>query len=225
MLKRVYRWTSVLATIVGVVIIVGIGIGTALKDPWARAAGPCTVVLDGHRVWCDWDPAKTTLDVRGRQTGSEIPDDATADEDEYEEVELINGFDGSSLGTMSVPKPRPISVRIEYATVLCLVPLDARMRCQRALLVAKLDKERHLVPQVRSYASGKREIAVSLWTPLALSLGVVALTAVLARRRRLGCCRKCGYNLTGNVSGVCPECGTRIPPVGKRTPEEQGFPP
>ena len=24
-------------------------------------------------------------------------------------------------------------------------------------------------------------------------------------------CRKCGYNLTGNVSGVCPECGTPIP--------------
>lgn len=23
-----------------------------------------------------------------------------------------------------------------------------------------------------------------------------------------GCCRQCGYNLTGNVSGVCPECGT-----------------
>jgi hypothetical protein len=22
-----------------------------------------------------------------------------------------------------------------------------------------------------------------------------------------GCCRKCGYDLTGNVSGVCPECG------------------
>jgi len=22
----------------------------------------------------------------------------------------------------------------------------------------------------------------------------------------------CGYNLTGNVSGVCPECGTPVPP-------------
>ena len=27
------------------------------------------------------------------------------------------------------------------------------------------------------------------------------------RRREKGCCLKCGYNLTGNVSGVCPECG------------------
>lgn len=23
------------------------------------------------------------------------------------------------------------------------------------------------------------------------------------------CCQHCGYDLTGNVSGVCPECGTR----------------
>jgi predicted Zn-ribbon and HTH transcriptional regulator len=23
-------------------------------------------------------------------------------------------------------------------------------------------------------------------------------------------CHKCGYNLTGNTSGVCPECGSRI---------------
>ncbi len=27
------------------------------------------------------------------------------------------------------------------------------------------------------------------------------------RRRRRGLCVGCGYNLTGNVSGVCPECG------------------
>ncbi len=27
------------------------------------------------------------------------------------------------------------------------------------------------------------------------------------RRRRAGLCIKCGYDLTGNESGVCPECG------------------
>jgi hypothetical protein len=26
-----------------------------------------------------------------------------------------------------------------------------------------------------------------------------------------GHCPKCSYDLTGNVSGVCPECGTEIP--------------
>lgn len=29
------------------------------------------------------------------------------------------------------------------------------------------------------------------------------------RRRRRGLCARCGYNLTGNVSGVCPECGAK----------------
>jgi hypothetical protein len=27
------------------------------------------------------------------------------------------------------------------------------------------------------------------------------------RRWRRGLCARCGYDLTGNVSGVCPECG------------------
>ena len=36
-----------------------------------------------------------------------------------------------------------------------------------------------------------------------------------------GHCTKCGYNLTGNVSGVCPECGTRIE---SPTSEEAGHP-
>ena len=40
----------------------------------------------------------------------------------------------------------------------------------------------------------------------------VFLRRRLRRCRRLhsGCCSRCGYNLTGNTSGVCPECGTAI---------------
>jgi len=30
------------------------------------------------------------------------------------------------------------------------------------------------------------------------------------RRRCRGECERCGYNLTGNTTGVCPECGTPI---------------
>jgi hypothetical protein len=29
--------------------------------------------------------------------------------------------------------------------------------------------------------------------------------------RRPGECRRCGYDLTGNTSGTCPECGTPVP--------------
>ena len=42
----------------------------------------------------------------------------------------------------------------------------------------------------------KRDIHRSLWKQLA-DLGVP-------------CCLECGYDLTGNVSGVCPECGIPV---------------
>jgi len=34
----------------------------------------------------------------------------------------------------------------------------------------------------------------------------------ISRKRRDGTCERCGYNLTGNISGRCPECGRRITP-------------
>lgn len=42
---------------------------------------------------------------------------------------------------------------------------------------------------------------------------VALVAALLAPRRRIrdGHCCKCGYDLTGNVSGMCPECGSAIP--------------
>ena len=47
-----------------------------------------------------------------------------------------------------------------------------------------------------------------------LALFYVAASFTMLRYRRLmqrrlrGECVRCGYSLTGNVSGVCPECGT-----------------
>jgi hypothetical protein len=32
---------------------------------------------------------------------------------------------------------------------------------------------------------------------------------------RPGFCRMCGYNLTGNVSGICPECGIAPSKLGR----------
>jgi hypothetical protein len=54
----------------------------------------------------------------------------------------------------------------------------------------------------------------SIYCPLWIPFLVVALpTAFLwYRDRRIppGHCQNCGYNLTGNVSGICPECGERV---------------
>jgi hypothetical protein len=46
--------------------------------------------------------------------------------------------------------------------------------------------------------------AIAAWT-----CGMVAASRAAAGRPYPGypACQKCGYNLTGNVSGVCPECG------------------
>lgn len=46
-----------------------------------------------------------------------------------------------------------------------------------------------------------------------VALVVFALMLVVLPRRRIrvpGRCSRCGYDLTGNVSGVCPECGARV---------------
>ena len=50
---------------------------------------------------------------------------------------------------------------------------------------------------------------VGCWPPL---LFVALLTALLFWRDHIpsGHCRRCGYNLTGNVSGRCPECGAAV---------------
>jgi len=56
-----------------------------------------------------------------------------------------------------------------------------------------------------------------MWLPTAL-IPVMWIAVLLLssrhRRRRLrrkrGKCIRCGYDLTGNESGVCPECGTEV---------------
>ncbi|HSZ58993.1 MAG TPA: hypothetical protein VK797_25355 [Tepidisphaeraceae bacterium] len=48
--------------------------------------------------------------------------------------------------------------------------------------------------------------------PLVLLLSAVLPFCWLARRRpyRNGDCRGCGYSLTGNTRGICPECGSAV---------------
>ena len=57
-------------------------------------------------------------------------------------------------------------------------------------------------------------LAAPFWFLLLLfsayPLVVLARRAFRHRRLRPGHCLNCGYNLTGNVSGVCSECGAEI---------------
>jgi hypothetical protein len=41
-------------------------------------------------------------------------------------------------------------------------------------------------------------------------MGITSRNALIADKLALSLCKNCGYNLTGNVSGICPECGETI---------------
>jgi hypothetical protein len=59
-----------------------------------------------------------------------------------------------------------------------------------------------------------------VWIPLALLLiPTVLLWLADIRRPGPGHCQSCGYNLTGNTSGRCPECGTPVAATSGATPE------
>ena len=68
-------------------------------------------------------------------------------------------------------------------------------------------------------AKGRLGISFSADVPLWASSVFLATYPTIAfirgplrrwRRRKRGECVNCGYNLTGNVTGVCSECGMRI---------------
>jgi hypothetical protein len=69
-----------------------------------------------------------------------------------------------------------------------------------------------LSSSISAHAAIRPDPIVSLTIPrwvLLVLLPAVPLTCRILRRRRFmkGTCRACGYNLTGNTSGVCTECG------------------
>lgn len=87
------------------------------------------------------------------------------------------------------------------------------------------------VTTIASYPSYQRAIAKngSLLTYVYFSINyglylacifmliIAPLMLLFRRRTRPGHCRQCDYDLTGNVSGVCPECGTRVSKAASRS--------
>ena len=68
-----------------------------------------------------------------------------------------------------------------------------------------------ILDNIGIYFEGLKTTLMLVSSSLLIGMFVAIPTAILwwlDRRYRKGCCQKCGYNLTGNVSGTCPECGT-----------------
>ena len=68
------------------------------------------------------------------------------------------------------------------------------------------------------YGSLRRTlVGFPVWMLAALFISYPATSIVCSlvrrhRRSRHGLCTRCAYDLTGNTSGTCPECGTKISP-------------
>ena len=52
--------------------------------------------------------------------------------------------------------------------------------------------------------------AISLVGGVYLIMGAPLLMSLSGLAEREGRCAACGYDLTGNTSGVCPECGKEV---------------
>lgn len=83
-----------------------------------------------------------------------------------------------------------------------------------------------VVPEAWDYEYLKKSFrlapifTVASFVPFTLALVVSVYAAVKPRPEQNDApqCRKCSYNLTGNTSGICPECGEPIQPE----PDEGG---
>jgi len=67
----------------------------------------------------------------------------------------------------------------------------------------------------------RTDVVIHFWfifVFLASPTGIIWLSDItrFVRRNGPGSCQECGYCLLGNVSGICPECGTPIPEEQKQ---------
>ena len=119
----------------------------------------------------------------------------------------------------SVPKqPRVLRRRnyvvLQYESLIYAGPLEAQIGQTRVRWAASLFTGR--IPRFPHYRSVLVELP--LWCPMLLFSAYPMIAFVHGplrryRRRRKGLCAKCGYDLTGNATGVCSECGTPFEPT------------
>ena len=77
------------------------------------------------------------------------------------------------------------------------------------------------VPPIRSHLKADSFEPIQ-WLALALTIIWTALAWLLpARGHHFHGCASCGYDLTGNETGKCPECGAQVTPEDVRQSEQE----
>lgn len=64
---------------------------------------------------------------------------------------------------------------------------------------------------IAAYSPFHTWVVPTFWSQLPFLLMLVWLVITRRRPHKPGHCQKCNYNLTGNTSGRCPECGAAVP--------------
>jgi hypothetical protein len=181
--------STLIAGAVGVVVLWGASFFVPLSAHWD---------LDGRSI--DVSIARSTLEIELRQS--------------LERMVLAHagrvGFAGFRYAHLYVGQPR-IHRQLKTA------------HCESELEWAQEQNKRMLDEQRVWTLNGCTEVhTVSLRLGgLVLLFGVPPLTKFFLwslrrqHRRKRGRCMQCAYLLTGNASGICPECGS---PIAPRTP-------
>jgi hypothetical protein len=79
-------------------------------------------------------------------------------------------------------------------------------------IARRTNPELRWIPHAGSVPMGTSQtsyVNFPLWMPILLSAFGAFFFHRLGKPKRIGHCVKCQYDLTGNSSGICPECGTR----------------
>lgn len=175
----------------------------ALEDPNQIGAAHCLLTI----------MTAPPLTIRGRRVTSPYGPIATG---AYLESDPAVRFDAAG-------RVLPHSIRVEFNGLhVELWPNGATP--DRSSFPVKLGGSPPFALDPTSFASVRaywhrrldaRLVFVPAWVlPVVIASYPLILLAGMMRRHaaiRRGCCGSCGYNLSGNTSGVCPECGTAVP--------------
>ena len=131
----------------------------------------------------------------------------------YSAVEYAVGCRSGELFTAIQPYPRAFPIPLGSPPPIGNSALGTTYREQRFAPGISITDDSMSMPLPTGAATRQfvsRTVAVRCWAA-ALMLAVLPIVWIIRRLRqrpKVGCCPACGYNLTGNTSGVCPECGT-----------------